>query len=154
MLTSCTTKPLVIVSAGGQNQPVMGEISGFKTSHFLGRKTASLSRVFATEMRHVQLPSSELTRNDLQFIRPRVVPAAHWARVEDRPGNGWAVFTNPVKPGHSAPRLSGGNGLKMHHFAPRQFRAGRFKTSHSARRQTNGTQEPVRAILRAYHRKG
>jgi hypothetical protein len=88
------------VSAVGQNQPAVVEIRGFKTSHFLERKTSPVSGPSGARLGDVQCPQSEPARIHLQFKRPAVVPAAHRARVEDRPGNGWAVLADPVKPGH------------------------------------------------------
>src|SRR5271168_4996915 len=47
------------LSAVSQNQPLMVEIKGFKTSHFLEQKTAPLDCWDAGQMGHVERPQSE-----------------------------------------------------------------------------------------------
>src|SRR4029077_5048518 len=62
-------------------------IKGFKTSHFLEQKTAPQDHPDAGPMGHVERPQSESASNDLQFTRPRLVPAADrtraWGRSRD-----------------------------------------------------------------------
>jgi hypothetical protein len=55
------------LSAVGQNQPVMVEIKGIKTSHFMEQKTASVACFDAGLMGHVECPQSEPANDHLQF---------------------------------------------------------------------------------------
>jgi hypothetical protein len=80
------------VLAVSQNQPVMVGIKGVKTSHFMERKTAPRDYCEAVPMERVQPPQSELANNDLQFSRPRMVPAAYSQGTWDQSRNGWSVF--------------------------------------------------------------
>ena len=48
-----------IVSAVGQNRPLVVEIKGFKTSHFLEHKAAPRICGKVGPMGHVELPQSE-----------------------------------------------------------------------------------------------
>jgi hypothetical protein len=81
-----------ILLAVSQNQPVMVGIKGVKTSHFMERKTAPRDNWETVPMERVQRPQSELANNDLQFSRPRMVPATHSERSWDQSRNGWSVF--------------------------------------------------------------
>jgi hypothetical protein len=83
---------VISLSAVGQNRPLMVEIKGFKTSHFLEHKTAPRNCANAGPMGHVERPQSEPASSNLQFTRQRLVPTADstraWAESRDR----WAVF--------------------------------------------------------------
>ena len=82
----------MLISAVSQNQPVKVEIKGFKTSHFLEQKTAPQDHADAGPMGHVERPQSEPASNNLQFTRPRLVPAADRPRAWDRSTDSWPVF--------------------------------------------------------------
>jgi len=69
------------VSAVSQNRPVVVEIKGFKTSHFLEHKTAPRIRGNAGPMGHVECPESKLVNSNLQFTRQGLVPAADSPRA-------------------------------------------------------------------------
>jgi hypothetical protein len=57
---SCTARLRAVqVSAISQNQPVIIEIKGFKTSHFKESKTAPRDREEISSMGHVECPQSE-----------------------------------------------------------------------------------------------
>ncbi len=70
-----------VVSAVSQNQPVMVEIKGLKTSHFSEYKTAPWNRRGAVEMGDVECPESEPTRINPESNGAEMVAAAHCARA-------------------------------------------------------------------------
>jgi hypothetical protein len=80
------------VSAVSQNQPVMVEIKGVKTSHFMERKTAPLACLDAGLKGHVERPQSEPSNHDIQSARSRMVPATDCPGTGNQSGNGWLVF--------------------------------------------------------------
>ena len=55
------------LSAVGQNRPLMVEIKGFKTSHFLEHETAPRICGNAGPMGHAERPQSEPVSSNLQF---------------------------------------------------------------------------------------
>src|ERR1700687_3107041 len=88
LLISCFS-----VSAVSQNRPVMVEIKGFKTSHFLEHKTAPRICGNARPMGHVERTQSAPASSVLQFTRQRLVPAADSTRAWAQSRDGWPVFT-------------------------------------------------------------
>jgi hypothetical protein len=56
-----------MLSAVSQNRPLMVEIKGFKTSHFLEHETAPRICGNAGPMGHAERPQSEPVSSNLQF---------------------------------------------------------------------------------------
>jgi hypothetical protein len=92
------------LSAVSQNRPVMVEIKGVKTSHFMERKTTPVACLDAGLMGHVERPQSELSNHDIESARSRMVPATHCPGTGDQSGNGWPVSAIG-KTGHFDHRL-------------------------------------------------
>jgi transposase len=91
-------QPLDPVSGVGQNQPVKVEIKGIKTSHFLEQKTAPRDCIEAGSMGHVERPQSDPSSNDLQFIRPGLVSAAHRSElgIDRETVGGYLLLAKPA----------------------------------------------------------
>jgi hypothetical protein len=73
------------MSAVTQNQPLMVEIRGFKTGHYLGVKTALVGSITAGSDGHVECPESEPACDDIQFSRSRMVSAADCTGAWEQP---------------------------------------------------------------------
>src|SRR5437899_6370566 len=80
------------LSAISQNQPVIIEIKGLKTSHFKEDKTAPLGREEIGSMGHVECPQSEPANNDIQLGPARMVAATNCQGVGDQSRDGRSVF--------------------------------------------------------------
>jgi hypothetical protein len=92
------------LSAISQNQPVVIEIKGFKTSHFKESKTALLDREKLGAKEHVECPQSEPANNDTQLGAAWLVAAANCQGVGGQSRNGGSVFA-AAKTGHFDHRL-------------------------------------------------